>query len=313
VLAPIIIFVYNRPTHTRQTLEALAKNDLAGQSHLFIYADGPKDDCDNEMLSRILETREIIRSKNWCKEVNILEAKDNKGLAVSIVSGITEVVNRFGKVIVLEDDIVTSTGFLNFMNLGLEYYENEDRVMDISGYSFPVKNYKLPDIFFLQMASSWGWATWSRAWKYFTDDTRLIYDSLLTENKMDSFLKIGGENYKNQLMENLSGTIHTWAIKWQAALTLQNGLSLQPGKSLVNNIGFDGTGTHYKTVDDTFSNRDIFESLNMIKVPSEKIKEDEEIAKIYRSFYLQEDNKFKNKSFTAFSFRRFLKSLKKFI
>ncbi len=272
MLAPIVIFVYNRPTHTRQTLEALAKNDLAEQSQLFIYADGPKKDCDGEMRSRILETREIVRAKNWCREVNIVEAKENKGLAVSIVSGITEIVNRFGKVIVLEDDIVTSTGFLKFMNLGLEYYENEDKVMDISGYSFPVKNYDLPDIFFLQMASSWGWATWSRAWKYFTDDTKSLYDRLIAENKMDSFLKIGHENYKTQLMENLSGKIHTWAIKWQASITLQCGLSLQPGKSLVNNIGFDGSGTHYKTNDETFSNSDLSGNIKMIRIPSENIK-----------------------------------------
>jgi hypothetical protein len=285
-LAPIVLFVYNRPWHTSQTLEALTKNELANQSQLFIFADGPKKDAGVDELRKIEEVKKIIYSKKWCGNVTIANSAINKGLANSIVEGITKIVNQYGKVIILEDDIVTSEGFLKFMNDGLNFYEKEESVMDISGYSFPVKTLELPNIFFLQMASCWGWATWSRAWRYFTPDTKWLYDELLKENKWKSFLYIGQENYKIQLMNNLNGKIHTWAIKWQAVMTLRNGLSLQPGKSLVKNIGFDSSGTNYNEKDATFNIDKLHNNIKMERIPSDKIKEDKDIAKIYSPFYL---------------------------
>jgi hypothetical protein len=290
VSAPIVLFVYNRPWHTIRTLEALSANDQARESQLFIFSDGAKVDANIDDLEKIREVREIIRSKKWCGEVTISEANYNKGLANSIVEGVTEIVARFGKVIVLEDDLVTSPGFLNFMNQGLELYKDEEKVMDISGYCFPIVNFPLPDIFFLEMASSWGWATWHRAWAHFTVDTNLLHRRLLKEKKFDSFLKIGQENFRTQLMSNLNGEIHSWAIKWQAVITLQNGLSLQPGKSLVNNIGFDSSGTHYNVIDNSFKTTTLANCLTMVKVPTVEIRENKEIAKIYRSFYSRTDN-----------------------
>ena len=285
-LAPVVLFVYNRPWHTSQTLESLAKNDLADQSKLFIYSDGLKANADKSESANVEEVRKIIRQKKWCKEVTIIESDFNKGLANSIVGGITEIVDQFGKIIVLEDDIVTSKGFLEFMNQGLELYKNEERVMDITGYAFPVKNIQLPEIFFLEMASSWGWGTWNRSWSFFTADTEWLYKELIEKKKWSSFLKIGHDNFRSQLMNNLEGKIHTWAIKWQAVMTLRNGLSLQPGKSLVRNIGFDGTGTNYTANDETFQTDRLSDYLRMEKVSQNEIKEDESIMEIYRSFLL---------------------------
>ena len=147
MLAPIVLFVYNRPWHTEQTLNALMQNELADQSVLYIYADGPKENATEEQLKKIEEVRHVIRTKKWCKEVHIIESEKNKGLADSIINGVTEIVNKYGKVIVLEDDIVTSKGFLKYMNEALELYKEEDKVYHISGYMFPVKGNCLKPFF----------------------------------------------------------------------------------------------------------------------------------------------------------------------
>ena len=147
-LAPIVLFVYDRPWHTNQMLDSLAANKLADQSVLYIYSDGPKENSTIEQLKRINDVRELIRERKWCKEVNIVESKKNKGLANSIVDGVTEIVNRYGKIIVLEDDLVLSKGFLKYMNDSLSFYQNNNEVMHISGYMEPV-NSNLPETFFL--------------------------------------------------------------------------------------------------------------------------------------------------------------------
>ena len=176
-LAPIVLFVYNRPWHTLQTLEALRKNALASESILYIFADGPKPFADESAMHKINETRECIKKKQWCKEVIIYEREINLGLADSIINGVTEIVNKHGKIIVLEDDIVTSKGFLKYMNDALDIYELEEKVMHISGYMFPVKK-KLPKTFFYKPTTCWGWATWSRSWKYFKKDAKSQIDIL---------------------------------------------------------------------------------------------------------------------------------------
>ena len=163
-LAPIVLFVYNRPQHTLKTLEALMQNELAEMSELFIFCDGPKADATKQDQVRINEVRELVKKKNWCKKVIIRESHANKGLADSIVAGVTEIVNRYGKIIVLEDDIVTSKGFLKYMNEALNLYEDEPKVMQISGFMVPSK-VELDETGFFRCPASWGWGTWSLSWK----------------------------------------------------------------------------------------------------------------------------------------------------
>jgi len=136
-LAPIVLFVYKRPWHTEQTLRALMANDLADESILYVYSDSPKHLACDDDIAGVEEVRRIARSENWCKEVHVIEAPHNKGLVMSFVDGVTEVVNRHGKVIVLEDDQVTSKGFLKFMNEALELYKADEKVMHVSGYMYP--------------------------------------------------------------------------------------------------------------------------------------------------------------------------------
>ena len=242
-LAPIILFVYNRPWHTEQTLNALRENNLADQSTLYIFSDGIKINSSNEVKENVRRTREIIKQQKWCKEVIILEKTENDGLANSIVNGVTEIVNKYGKVIVLEDDIVTSNGFLKYMNDALDFYESNEKIFHISGYMYPHKQ-QLPDTFFLNVPLCWGWATWKRSWKYFNPNTDELIEYLDQNSKWIN-LNIFGKTYLgDQLKANKTGLLNTWFIKWHASVFIQNGFTLYPGKSLVNNIGFDNTGVH---------------------------------------------------------------------
>lgn len=242
-LAPIVLFVYNRPWHTEQTLNALKANDLADQSVLYIYADGPKKDASPEQTEKIKEVRKLIRKEKWCTEVHIIEAESNKGLADSIVDGVTEVVNRHGRIIVLEDDIVTSPGFLKYMNEALDLYEDEEKVMHISGYMYPHSE-SLPETFFFNVPLCWGWATWKRAWSFYDNDSLNLYKQIEENDRWQEFNKFGGDYLGYQLKANLAGLLNTWFIKWHATTFLKNRFTLYPGKSLVQNIGFDNTGSH---------------------------------------------------------------------
>lgn len=247
-LAPIVLFVYNRPWHTRQTLESLAKNKLADQSKLFIYSDGPKSSATEGEVNLINEVRRVIRLNKWCKEVIIIESEKNQGLANSIVSGVTDVVNRYEKVIVLEDDIQTSVGFLTYMNDALSFYEKFDNVMHVSGYFHPLKD-NYPNTFFYNVNSCWGWGTWKRSWNHFLWDINDLEHRLRTSKhfSLEDFNKGQGTAFSDQLEANKKGTICTWAVRWHASIYIKQGLCLHPGKSLVRNIGFDNSGTHCNT------------------------------------------------------------------
>lgn len=247
ILAPIILFIYNRPDHTRQTLEALSKNTLASESDLFIFADGPKEGASQEQLEKIRKTREVAHSNQWCKNVTVIESEKNKGLAASIISGVTEIVNRYGKVIVLEDDIVTGKYFLDFMNTALEKYENEKQVWHVTGWRDPVKKAREDSAFFYPTMNCWGWATWADRWQYFKKDVA-YYQSVFTEEMKFHFNIEGSDKGMwSQIEDNASGKINTWAIFWYASIFLKNGLCLAPSKSLVKNVGLDNSGVHCGT------------------------------------------------------------------
>ena len=245
-LAPIVLFVYNRPEHTRQTVEALQKNELAINSELFIYSDAAKNENAEQKVN---EVREYIKSIDGFKKITIIEREKNWGLANSIIDGVTKIVNEYGKIIVLEDDLVTSPYFLKFMNEALEFYKDEERVFHISGFSFPTNKDGLDDTFFIKPTSCWGWATWSRAWKYFKKDIDFYVDNFDLETIKDFNLN-NTYNHFEQIVLNKQGKLNTWAIFWYASSYLQNGLSLHPKESFVQNIGFDEFGTHCKSGND---------------------------------------------------------------
>jgi hypothetical protein len=249
-LAPIVLFVYNRPWHTEQTLNALAANDLADESVLYIYADGPKNDSSIEVLENIKKTRDIIKRQKWCKAVYVIESEINKGLANSIIQGVTDVVNKHGKIIVLEDDLVTHPFFLTYMNEYLNVYENNDSVISIHGYMYPVKK-EIKTPFFIKGADCWGWATWKRGWDLFEYNSKLLLDKLLKANQSREFNFNNTYNYTSLLKAEIEGKVDSWAIRWYASAFLLDKLTLYPPVSLVQNIGHDGSGTHK----DNFENK----------------------------------------------------------
>lgn len=238
--APVALFVYNRPDHTRQTLEALSRNRLAADTPLYVFSDGPKPDADR---ARITATRELVCSQAWTKHVTLIESDTNRGLAASIIAGVGRVLSEFERVIVLEDDIVTSPGFLEFMNRGLEVYADEARVMHLSGYMYPL-GLRRRGTLFLRVLSCWGWATWRRAWQHYQDDLAPHFDYLATPERVRTFNIEGHADFYRQLLDNRAGRIRSWAVRWYASCLARGGLSLFPTQSLVRNIGHDGSGVH---------------------------------------------------------------------
>jgi hypothetical protein len=244
-LAPVILFVYNRPVHVKKTLESLCNCEKSQESELFIYCDGPKHSEDEKAVQ---EVRDIVKSRKWCGTVNIIEHDTNWGLAKSVINGVTEIINRYGKVIVLEDDLILSPQFLNFMNDALDIYKNDETVMHISGYMFPVKGI-LPETLFYRVTSCWGWATWKRAWEKIEPDAARLLSYFKDKKQVWKFNIDGSTNYYKMLQNQAAGKRDSWAIRWYASVFLNNGLCLHPGKSLVNNIGHDSTGVHCGSTD----------------------------------------------------------------
>ncbi|NLM68334.1 MAG: glycosyltransferase, partial [Enterococcus sp.] len=241
-LSPVILFVYNRPGHTQRTLEALRNNYLAEETVLYIYSDGPKHNASKEQKEKINEVRNIIRLKQWCKEVHIVESDRNKGLADSIIAGVTEIINRHGRVIVLEDDIITSRGFLRYMNEALNIYQDEEQVMHVSAYIYPHKYKTENETLFLKILSCWGWGTWARAWKYYNHSLEDHLKHFSTIDEIRKFNIHGHADYYRQLELNYNNSAYTWAVRWYASWLYAGGITLFPKTSLVENIGFDKSG-----------------------------------------------------------------------
>ena len=280
--SPIILFVYNRPWHTEQTLNALMQNELADQSVLYIFSDGPKEDETEEGLKRIVEVRQKIRSKKWCNTIIINEAIKNKGLAHSIVDGVTELVNQNGKVIVLEDDVVPNKGFLKYMNDALSFYNNNKRVMHISAYMYPHHETQLPETFFYSLPyPGGGWATWQRAWLHYKDDANFLYEYFDKNSLWDKLNTAGGNFFQSQLENNAIGQLDTWFIKWHATLVIQKGLTLFPRYSLTHNIGFDNSGVHCG-ITTKFDNQVLAKYISVKKIP---VKENQKAERIIKRFY----------------------------
>jgi len=238
--APIVLFVYNRPEHTQQTLEALAANLLAKESELFIYSDAPKN---QEAIETVKAVRTLIKNLQGFKSVTIIERDKNWGLANSIIDGVTSIVNQYGKVIVLEDDLVASPFFLTYMNDALNLYENDGRVASIHGYIYPV-NKKLPNYFFLRGADCWGWATWKRSWDTFNPNAQFLLDEIKRQTLEKLFNFNNSYDYTGMLKNQINGKVSSWAIRWYASAFLADKYTLYPGVSFVKNIGIDGSGTH---------------------------------------------------------------------
>lgn len=238
--APIALFVYNRPDHTARTVQALGANEGASDSDLFVFADGPRSESDADAVGSV---RRYINEITGFRSITVIERAKNVGLANSIISGVTEVLKKYDRVIVLEDDLVTSRFFLRFMNEALEHYKDDDRVASAHGYVYPVKE-SLPETFFLRGADCWGWACWRRSWQLFEPDGSRLIAELERQRLTRRFDMDGSYEFMQMLRDQVAGANNSWAVRWHAAVFLENKLTLYPGRSLVRNIGNDLSGSH---------------------------------------------------------------------
>ena len=239
---PVILFVYNRPDLTEITIRSLAENLDAHKSDIYIYSDGPKDSSD---LIKVESVRKIISNLHGFKSVKVVLQDQNIGLAQSVITGVSDILKHFTAAIVLEDDLLTSKYFLTYMNDALKKYEAQHLVMSVSGYS-PVDLSHIGDTFFVSSTECWGWGVWARSWRKFNSDGIYLLNKIRQERRIREFNFNGAHDFEDQLIGQIAGINNSWSIRWMASVFLENGLTLYPKKSMVKNIGNDGSGTNTK-------------------------------------------------------------------
>ena len=254
MLAPICLFTYNRLTETKQTVEALQKNFLTKESELFIFSDGAKNE---EGVLKVNEVRAFLKGISGFKSVTIFESKQNKGLANSIIAGVTQIIEKYGVVIVLEDDLITSPNFLNFMNEALDFYANKPKVFSISGYSMdlPSLNNYRKDYYLGYRASSWGWATWLNKWENVDWEIK-GYDKFKWNIIEKLKFMRGGYDMPYMLWKQMNGKIDSWAIRWCYYQFRKQMFTVFPTLSKVESIGFGKEATHTRNASRFLTNMD---------------------------------------------------------
>ena len=278
--SPIIIFVYNRPKHTEQTVAALKNNLLASESDLFIFSDGPKIENDE----KVREVRDYIKTIEGFKSVTITERDENLGLANSIISGATEIIGKFHRVIVLEDDLVTSKYFLKYMNQALEFFQPQKNVVSISGYNYPDTLIKMPEgygkeLFLSYRFGSWGWGTWKDRWEKI-DWSVKDFEKFKKDKELQENFNRGGQDMSQMLIRQMNGDIDSWAIRFDYAHFKNNSYSVRPVKTLVANIGMDGSGVHCEEISDRCKD-EIADVLPKI----ESLELDDKVTNAFRSVF----------------------------
>lgn len=263
-LSPIVLFVYNRLEHTKKTIEALKNNNLAINSELFIFSDAPKNE---DATKLVMDVREYIKTITGFKKITIITREKNFGLANSIITGVTEIIKNYGKIIVLEDDIIISPVFLEYMNLMLNKYINNKNIYSVTGYNHPPALMKIPsnysfDIYFCNRACSWSWGTWNDRWS--TVDWQISdYDDFKNNKKMIKLFNSSGNDKVKMLEKQMSNKIDSWAIRWDYHHFKNDAFCVYPVKSYINNIGNDLSGVHSGKTD-KYNNNVLNSKMNLI-------------------------------------------------
>lgn len=268
-LAPICLFTYNRLNETKLTIEALKNNYLAKDSELFIFSDGAKNKQD---IKDVIKVRAYIKTIIGFKKVAIIESEENKGLANSIINGVTKIIDKYSKVIVLEDDLQTTPNFLDFMNKALSYYYRDKNIYAVNGYSLFISSLcKQDSIYFHKRACSWGWGTWDDRWNKEIFDKTVIRNKISEDKKiLKKFEKEFGADVSRMLIDNLKEKNNSWYIRWIFYNFIKQKSSVFSSFSKVENIGFISNATNcngisvYKTKLD-YTNNINFEFINYKK------------------------------------------------
>jgi Predicted glycosyltransferases len=248
--APICLFTYNRLNEVLQTLEALQRNFLAPESELFIFSDGPKNEDDKHKVNAV---RNHIQSVKGFKSVEIILSDENNGLASSIIHGVSQILEKYENVIVLEDDLITTPNFLNFMNEALNFYQNDTRIQSVNAYSFYLKNAK-SETYFQIRTGSWGWATWKNRWNKNIFDKEYIRKIIQSNPSiLSEFKKICGADVPKMLMDSIENKNDSWYIRWVFDHFYNSRYAVFPSRSFINNIGHSSDATHCKGIDSYYA------------------------------------------------------------
>ena len=239
-LAPIALFAFRRPDHLAKVIVGLQANPDAARSNLFVYCDAARGSDDAAAVSAV---RSFARAITGFAAVEVVERPENFGLARSIIEGVGALCRRFGRVIVLEDDVVPTPYFLRYVNEALDRYRDDDRVMSVGCFTFDTPQ-TLPATFFLDIPDCWGWGVWQRSWDFFEPDGVKLYKALRDRDLLSAFDLDGAYPYAAMLKDQTLGRNASWAVRWYASVMLVGGLTLYPGSSVTANIGQDGSGTH---------------------------------------------------------------------
>lgn len=284
-LAPIVVFAYNRPSILEETLVSLTTNKESKDSTLYVFCDGAKPGASEEELQLIKEVRAVVKSRQWCKEVIVFESEVNKGLSKAIISGVNQIMETHETIIVLEDDLVVSPWFLDYMNHALNLYKDNDRVISIVGYNYPLAfNNDFPETYFLKNADCLGWGTWRRGWRLFEQDAQVLMNKIESMEAQKEFDFDGQYPYCKMLQKVADGTVNSWAIRWYASSFVHNMLTLFPQKSFVRHIGHVGSNIKADNSDvfgwDINMNRVTYYEENTIEVPENRLR----LSRHFRKF-----------------------------
>ena len=250
MLAPIVVFAYKRKEKLERCLNCLANNELAEESDLFIFLDGAKSIEDMDEVGEVRKYVEEYIVDSIFHKIEVIKREKNIGLANSIILGVTQVISEYGKVIVIEDDILTTKDFLRYMNGALDFYQKYDEYGSISAYTYPLSilNKYNKDVYITRKGDCWGWATWEDRWNI-VDWNVSTFQKYIKNRKMRREFDHLEHGLDTMLMNQMKGKIDSWAVRWCYHLFLNHKLTVYPTVSRTYNIGVDGSGTHCKATD----------------------------------------------------------------
>lgn len=242
--APVVLFAFNRDHHVKRCLVALSSARSAKSSRIYVFVDGARHATEKPLTERVITLASEFAPKFL--SMQIVARDRNLGLAKNIIEGVSQVVSEYGRAIVLEDDLIVSPGFIDFMNWGLNRFHADQRIGSLHGYCYPGMPTN-PPLFLMKGGDCWGWATWRDRWTLFEPSGRKLLLELLRRRKLYEFTLAFSAPYCRMLCRQISGHNSSWAVRWHASLFLQDRYTVYPSKSLVHNIGLDSSGTHCGT------------------------------------------------------------------